>query len=187
VHLGLRYTLGLIHEERRGDARFEPVDPKRAFHKGDCFALKVSANRDGYLYVLSKQSSGIWQPLLPTPHMPDEKNVLAAASNVMVPANHCFEITDPPGTEVLSIILSRDPQDVIALHDTIRDAPESDQTARAITKEVERMTQMGSRDIAFRTVEKPQGASEDAYSNFVVSRSDKPSALVVATIRVEHQ
>jgi hypothetical protein len=187
VHLGLRYTVGLVHEERQGDARFEPVNPARSFRKGDCFAIKVSANRDSYLYVLSRQSSGIWQPLLPTPHMPDEKNVLAADAKVMIPATHCFEITDPPGTEVLSIILSRDPRDVLDLHDTIQNAPDDDQAAKRITNEVDRVTQMGSRDIAFRTIEKPQAASEDAYSNFVVNRADKPSALLVATIRLEHK
>ena len=50
----------------RPRARSEPVDPDRDFKKGECVRMEVESNQSGYLYVLSKQSSGGWLPLFPS-------------------------------------------------------------------------------------------------------------------------
>jgi len=117
VHLGLRYNLLLV--SARGD-RGQPVDPDRNFRKGDCVAVELEANRSGYLYVLSKQSSGDWVPLFPTPELSDQSNRIDPGRIVRTPKHACFEIDDPPGTETLFVVLSRDPRDIDELSESIK-------------------------------------------------------------------
>jgi len=114
---GLRYNLLLV--SARGD-RGQPVDPDRNFRKGDCVAVELEANRSGYLYVLSKQSSGDWVPLFPTPELSDQSNRIDPGRIVRTPKHACFEIDDPPGTETLFVVLSRDPRDIDELSESIK-------------------------------------------------------------------
>src|SRR5260370_15184726 len=117
VHLGLRYNLVLVNP---ASAATEEIDPERVLHDGDCFALEFEANRSGYLYVLAKQSSGSWQALVPSFEMADETNVIDPAKKVRVPSRYCFEVHDPPGTETMFVVLSRDPRDFYELYEGIK-------------------------------------------------------------------
>ena len=104
----------------RSEAKTEPVDSDRIFRKGECFVLHFEANRSGYLYVLAKESDGTWMPLVPNAQMPDEKNVVDPGQKMRVPAEYCFKVEDPPGSETLFVVLSRDPRDVYELNEAIR-------------------------------------------------------------------
>jgi len=94
VHLGLRYNLLLV--SARGD-RGQPVDPDRNFRKGDCVAVELEANRSGYLYVLSKQSSGDWVPLFPTPELSDQSNRIDPGRIVRRRSTLALKLTTRPG------------------------------------------------------------------------------------------
>src|ERR1019366_335969 len=69
----------------------DTVDPDRDFRKGECVRLEVESNHSGYLYVLSKQSSGGWLPLFPSSEMPDESNVGGPGQKARAPKDYCFE------------------------------------------------------------------------------------------------
>ncbi len=197
VHLGFRYTVVLVTPDTN---RAQSVDPDRIFHKGECFALQVEANRSGYLYVLARQSSGAWKAMLPAPEMSTESNILDPGRKIRVPADYCFEVSDPPGSEVLTVILSRDPHDIYQLNQGIHnsDAPSSEPrrqpatmelaSARLVNSEVERMArQYGTRDLLFHKIEKPQDPDEPPFSVYVVNSSDRPSAMVMTKITIRHQ
>ena len=206
LHLGLRYNLLLV--TARGD-RGQPVEPERNFHKGDCVAIELEANRSGYLYVLSKQSSGDWVPLFPTPELSDQSNRIDPGQIIRTPRQACFEIDDPPGTETLFVVLSRDPRDIYELSESIkgpgdRPQPSSSQTqiaaAGRINSAVGRISEeYGTRDLPFKevarhaaqpvrkTAAKPADKAELENAVYVVNGSSKPAATLVTKIEILHR
>jgi len=208
LHLGLRYKLLLVSE--RGDPG-QPVDPERNFRKGDCVAIELEANRSGYLYVLSKQSGGDWVPLFPTPELSDQTNRVDPGQIVRTPKHACFEIDDPPGTETLFVVLSRDPRDIYELSDSIkspgdRPQPSSGQTqvaaAGRINSAVDRIAEeYGTRDLPFKQVAKPAAQPaplrkaaakpadkpEPENAVYVVNGSSKPAATLVTKVEILHR
>jgi len=205
LHLGLRYHLLLVAS--RGD-RGQPVDPARNFHKGDSVAVEMEANRSGYLYVLSRQSSGDWVPLFPTPELSDQSNRIDPGQTIRTPRRACFEIDDPPGTETLFIVLSRDPRDIYELSDSIQGSPGNrpqpsgaTQLAAAgrINAAVGRIAeQYGTRDLPFQQVVKPAaqpaprkaatpGRADLQSAVYVVNGSSKPSATLVTKVEIRHK
>ena len=180
MHLGLRYNLVLEHPQ----GTREPFTPDRILRAGDCFALELQANHSGYLYVLAKQSSGAWLPLLPSAEMPDETNVIDPGKKVLVPSKYCLEIRNPPGTETLIVVLSRDPRDFYELYEGIKDK----RGGAKVSAAVEHMQQQfGTRDITIRKVAEPEQAGEAKGSVYVVSSSNKPTASITTEIRVRHR
>ena len=180
VHLGLRYNLVLEHAQRGR----EPFPPDRILKAGDCFAIELQANRSGYLYVLAKQSSGAWLPLLPSAEMPDETNVIDPGKKVLVPSKYCLEVRDPPGTETLIVVLSRDPRDFYELYEGIK----GKSGAAKVRTAVEHMQQeFGTRDIAIKKIAEPESAGETKGSVYVVNSSSKPTASITTEIQVRHR
>lgn len=116
-NLGLRYNLLLVDAQ---SGQSQPVDSERVFQPGECVALALEANHSGYLYVLNRGSSGTWQPLLPSPEMADEANIVSARVRVQVPQDHCFTIEGPAGEEQMFVVLSRNPAELYGLHDAIK-------------------------------------------------------------------
>lgn len=200
VHLGLRYNLVMVDPDT--NKNISTVDPDRMLHKGDCFRLAMEANRSGYVYVMAKQSSGKWVPLLPSPDMVDESNIIepGPGGKVYVPANYCFEVKDPPGTETLKVVLSRDPQDFYELYQGLKNerqpstrptrSPANGSAANYadVSQAMERMSQQfGTRDIAIRKVNVPASSDELPNSVYAVNTSDRPATTLVVTIEVRHR
>ena len=201
VNLGLRYNLVLVDAV---SGRSQDVTSDRSFRAGECFAVNFESNRAGFLYVLAKESSGSWHPLVPSPDpdMADESNVITPGQKVRVPLRHCFEIQDPPGVETLFVVLSREPRDSFNLYEGIKhttpepaapSAPPRNQPVQmadaGITNAaVERMRQQfGTRDIAIKRVSQPVGGDEPVGSVYVVNASANPSTNLAAQIEVRHR
>lgn len=186
--LGLRYNLILISA-----GKSEPADSDRMFQPGECVALEFEANGSGYIYVLEKGSSGAWSPLLPSAEMPDESNVLKARTPVRVPEKYCFEISGPPGEERVFVALSRDPEDLYDLNQSIRkSAGEADASPllaqNRLSDEVNRLESgLRDRDLKIKKIEKPENSSEPAHSVYVVNASASSSSRVVTEIRIQHR
>lgn len=186
VHLGFRYNLLVLNAAKH----YDPAPADRTLRAGDCFALEVQSNRSGYLYVLAKQSSGAWLPLLPSPEMPGESNVLDPGKKTRVPRDYCIEVRNPPGTETLFVVLSRDPRDFFELYESIKSkATEGSQHgASSLSTAVNHLNdRFGTRDVAIRKVEAPQNGEETRGSVYVVSTSDRPATSVVAQIQIRHR
>jgi hypothetical protein len=197
-HLGFRYTIELVDQ---ASAKAESVDPDRDFRKGECVRIELESNQSGYLYVLSKQSSGTWLPLFPSPEMPGEKNVIDPGQKIRAPKDYCFEISDPPGTETLFVALSRSPRDFFDLYDAIKTPPETAPAnskpasnpvqmadARLMNSAVERMAKsFGTRDLVIKKVTPATDKQETDYGVYVVNSSDKPSSTVVKKVEIRHR
>jgi hypothetical protein len=198
-HLGFRYTVALVNQT---SGKAEAVDPDRDFRKGECVRIEVESNQSGYLYVLSKQSSGGWLPLFPSSEMPDESNVIDPGQKVRAPKDYCFEIGDPPGTETLFVVLSRSPRDFFELYDAIKtpanvapaktskstSSPVQMADARLVNSAVEKMAKtFGTRDLVIKKVTPSTDKQETNYSVYVVNGSDKPSSTVVKKVEIRHR
>jgi Domain of unknown function (DUF4384) len=191
LHLGFRYTVKLVNQTT---GKEEPVDPDRDFRKGECVRLEVESNHSGYLYVLSKQSSGGWLPLFPSSEMPDESNVADPGQKASAPQGYCFEISDPPGTETLFVALSRSPRDFFDLYDAIKTPssvtsnPVQMASARQVNSAVEKMAStFGTRDLVIKKVTPAMDKRETDYSVYVVNGSDRPSSTVVKKVEIRHR
>jgi Domain of unknown function (DUF4384) len=198
AHLGFRYTVALVNQNT---GKAEAVDPDRDFRKGECVRLEVESNHSGYLYVLSKQSSGGWLPLFPSSEMPDESNVADPGQKVRAPKDYCFEISDPPGTETLFVVLSRSPRDFFELYDAIKNPPSAApaNTTRSnsnpvqmadmrVNSAVEKMAKtFGTRDLIIRKVTPAADRQDSDYSVYVVNGSDRPSSTVVKKVEIRHR
>ncbi len=196
-HLGFRYTVALVNQTT-GKAEF--VDPDRDFRKGECVRIELESNQSGYLYVLSRQSSGTWLPLFPSSEMPGESNVIDPGQKVRAPKDYCFEINDPPGTETLFVALSRSPRDFFDLYDAIKTPPDAVPAntkpasnpvqmadARLVNSAVEKMAKsFGTRDLVIKKVTTATDKQETDYSVYVVNGSDKPSSTVVKKVEIRH-
>lgn len=197
-HLGFRYALELVNAN---SGKAEAVDPDRDFRKGECVRIEVEANHSGYLYILSKQSSGGWLPLFPNSEMPDESNVADPGQKVRAPKDYCFEISDPPGTETLFVVLSRSPRDFFELYDAIkapaaRPVNPSNSASNAVqmasagktNSAVEQMAKtFGTRDLMIKKVSTGADEQESDYWVYVVNGSDKPSSTVVRRVEIRHR
>jgi hypothetical protein len=196
ANLGLRYNLVLVSNRNR----IMPVDSTRIFRSGECVAVELQSNRSGYLYVMAKQSDGNWTPLLPSPEMPDETNVLDPGMRVRVPKDYCFEIHNPPGKETLVVILSRDPRDFEKLYDTIRGASPTrpapaqrrNDTVMANARLNEAAEDMSARfgdtrNLVIKRMAQPETPEEPPFAVYVVNRSSTPAATVATRIEIQHR
>jgi len=202
-HLGLRYTLLVV---KGSDARGEAVDPSRNFKKGECVAVEIESNRSGYLYVLAKESSGDWTPLYPPADAVAQDNKIDPGQVIRTPKQSCFEIEDPPGTETVFVVLSREPRDIQQLADSIKvpdkDAPKpavavvQTPPAEKVNAAVEQIAaEAGTRDLPFQEVARPAAAppkkaparKEPPHSVYVVNGTPKALPTLVTKIEINHK
>ena len=211
-HLGLRYNLLLVDAQ---SGKAEPVDSDRVFQPGDCIQLDLEANHSGYLYVLDQGSSGNWKPLLPSPEMPEESNIISSRTRVRVPQGYCFTIEGPPGDERVFVLLSRNPAELYDLHDSIKGGDAGSGAAESggagsggpaaqpvshkhagtpvmtaelrLSHEVNRMeASMARRDLKITKIANAEDAAEPPGSVYVVNTSEVSSDKVVTEIRIKH-
>ena len=103
--IGLRYSLLL----RDPDGTYHEASPDAVFHNGDHLRISMMSNEPGYLYVITRGSSGNWSPIFPDPHAAADSNHIAAGKVYQIPDDdHAFEFDKRAGTEKLFVVLSRE-------------------------------------------------------------------------------
>ncbi|MBN8732516.1 MAG: DUF4384 domain-containing protein [Acidobacteria bacterium] len=187
------------------------VPATHSFRSGDQVRLKVEANQRGYLYLITRGSSGIWKPLFPSREASD--NVIEARRGYDVPSStQAFTFDDQEGREKIFLVFSRVPlSDLDSQIDNLRNRPSSAPShaepaapAKAPVmlaqnlndRRVEGMREMYSRDLIIETVDakKPvsvQPASAPAARRkenavYIASTSRAGDARVVADIELIH-
>ena len=190
--LGLRYALVQILNGAE-----QEVSPTATFKSGDQVRVKVEGNRDGYLYVIARGSSGVWKPLFPAADINGGDNRITARRPQRLPSNtQAFTFDDQAGQEQLFVIYSAEPvKDVDALIPSLT-APENKEpkpgplimaSAAPINDAfVSQMRNTYSRDLIVQTVtpSQPGEASVPESAVYVVS---KTGGRVVADIKLEHK
>jgi hypothetical protein len=202
--LGLRYALAKVT-----DGVETEVSPSEAFHSGDMVRVKVEGNRDGYLYVIARGSSGNWKPLFPAPEINGGDNHVAAHANYSLPSStQAFTFDEQAGEEKLFVIYSAEPiRDMEGMIPSLSQHGNADHpaptkalpvitaTLAPITDNfVSQMRNTYSRDLVVQTVTpkapEPQVQTETAAPakpENAVYLVNKSGGRLVADIRLEHR
>jgi hypothetical protein len=200
--LGLRYALTQVVNGAEAE-----VSPTATFHSGDSVRVKVEGNRDGYLYVIARGSSGNWKPLFPAPDINGGDNKIVGHRGYRLPSDtQVFSFDEQAGDERLFVVFSAEPvKDMDELipsltppvvkpgKDLPRPGPMIVASANPINDDmVSRLRNTYSRDLIVQTVT-PSAPAPAASAGpatlpegavYVVNRS---GGRVVADIKLEHK
>ncbi len=196
--LGMRYSV----LKKTGSALAE-VTPETVFRAGDSIRLSVMSNQRGYLYVISRGSSGIWTPLFPHPESSQKSNEIVAGRQYQVPGGdgEYFTFDTQAGKEQLFILLAQQPvDDLDTLISSISTAPSGPPATSPAMPQVLKADsrlndsvinrlrgELQARDLVFTKVEKAAAAEETAV--YVVKPSAGPSGKnrVMVDLALNHQ
>lgn len=192
--LALRYSIVKLENGEELE-----VPGSRVFRSGDQVRLKVQVNQRGYLYLISRGSSGIWKPLFPSREATD--NVIDARQIYAVPSSTlAFTFDEQAGKERIFLLFSRTPvEDLDALIDNLRGRapapsaaprrPEMTLAQNLNDQRVDGLRKMYSRDLIIEAVEtKKAPASARPVENavYVANASTSMDSRVVADIELTH-
>jgi Domain of unknown function (DUF4384) len=99
--------LGLKYAILKGTAE---VPVSTVFHAGDRIQLSVETNGQGYLYIVSRGSSGTWKPLFPSPEVEDGNNRVEGFHSYILPPKSRLIFDEQTGSEKLFVVFSREPE-----------------------------------------------------------------------------
>lgn len=103
--LGMRYTI-----VKRVGSSAQEVPADTAFRSGDRIQVAVETNESGYLYIVTRGSSGAWKPLFPSKEVDGGSNYIEANTVTTIPAGHVFTFDEQAGEEKLFLVFSRQPE-----------------------------------------------------------------------------
>lgn len=101
VPLGLKYAI------LKGTTE---VPVSTVFHAGDRIQLSVETNGQGYLYIVSRGSSGTWKPLFPSPEVEDGNNRVEGFHSYILPPKSRLIFDEQTGSEKVFVVFSREPE-----------------------------------------------------------------------------
>ena len=178
---GLRYRM----TQASSGGNETDVDPASAvFRAGDRVRLSFESNVDGYLYVVQEGSSGRWNVLFPNPDSNGGRNTIRRGAEYVVPPDGWFEFDATVGTELLFVVLSKEP-----LSELPGFAKPGAQPERLNASVVESVQQsIRSRDLTFARDERPQTiqGGKIIQANYVVNRAELGKSVAVS-LSLTHQ
>jgi hypothetical protein len=88
-----------------------PVDPGTTFKEGDEIWVSFASNFDGYVYIVNVMPDGQKRVLFPYQTLADGQtsNLVRADQRYVLPKGDSFAFDPHSGTEILQVIMSRDP------------------------------------------------------------------------------
>ena len=201
VPLGLRYSI-----LQRMDSGSIEVDSDTVFHSGDRIRLRVDVNTTGYLYIISRGSSGNWKPLFPSSEIAGGDNRVQKGNRYDIPPGYVFAFDEQPGKEKLFLVFSRQPvTDLEALIYSLSNEqkskpkePTRPESSKMLLAQVNiqdnlinRLRNVTSRDLIIEKVDETAtpapSAPEKEKAVYVVNPSHSADARVVADVTLVHK
>ena len=190
--LGLRYAI-----LKQNGPNWVEVPTATRFKSGDRIRLKVQANSDGYLYIVTQGTSGAWQVMFPS-------RSANAGSNRVRPEEEKlsqFLFEGKPGTEKVFVMLARAPEpDLDRAIYNVATSPESESPKQAPRPPAEgtlmagnltvtdplvsRLRTANTRDLRQEEVNSPDSPERAVY---VATSSTGKQARVVVDIKLVHE
>jgi hypothetical protein len=101
----------VVRLEKRVGNTSKAVPQNTVFRSGDVLRFRLTSKFTGYLYVVDKGTTGTTNTLFPVTTGPGANNSVAANQSTLVPAtgDGWFEVSGPPGFDVLYIMVSATP------------------------------------------------------------------------------
>jgi hypothetical protein len=197
--LGLRYSI----LKKSGNGEFVEVDPDTNFKSGDKIRLTVEANDTGYLYIVTRGSSGKWSLLFPNKEILGGNNVVEKGNRYEIPiGTTSFEFDDTPGVEKLFFLLSRQQEpDFDKLVQSLKQGSGEPAPAQAssgggsvqVVSSLDDATinknrsRVATRDLVFEKVSEENIGAKSEKAIYVVNKSASPDARVVVDISLNHR
>ena len=178
---GLRYRMT---QASSGGSETD-VDPASAvFKAGDRVRLAFESNIDGYLYVVQEGSSGRWSVMFPHPESNGGRNTIRRGAEYVVPPDGWFEFDATVGTELLFVVLSKEP--LSELPGFAKPGAEPARLNASVVESVQ--NSIRSRDLTFARDERPQTVQggKVIQANYVVNRAELGKSVAVS-ISLKHQ
>ncbi len=191
--LGLRYSLIQIIDGLPVAANTDQV-----FRSGDRVRLRVEGNREGYLYVVSRGSSGTWKPLFPNAAIAGGNNRIQSRQSLdLPPRGTAFTFDQQPGEEQLFVVYSTEPvPDLDGLIYSLRGrggaAPQLSEAPPALAAQpisdrvVTRLREVYARDLVFEKVDQAPPAA-DREPEHAVYVANSTGGRLVADIKLTHR
>ncbi|MDZ4837744.1 MAG: DUF4384 domain-containing protein [Candidatus Melainabacteria bacterium] len=179
LNTGVQYYI-----ELHRDGHQTKVTNKYGFKNGDKIKFHVKSNVDGYAYILLKSGSrGEQSVLFPDPGTGDD-NKVKRGSDYVIPATGFLTFDDNPGTEKVSLVLSRTPIDAQAYLSTPVVAPTLIASALTGAKDL-----IPSRVLVHYSDANKNGgdAPVKIASNLPKAARFDPKTTVVEPIKMEHK
>jgi hypothetical protein len=114
-----------IRLEKRTGSRVDRVPQNMVFKSGEVLRFSLSSSMAGYLYVVDKGSTGVTTTLFPGASALHGDNRIEPKRGYLVPpdGNGWFEVTGPPGFDVLYFLVSETPMNLAAAPTPEEQAP----------------------------------------------------------------
>lgn len=109
LNTGIQYWIELHHNGETIHAT-----NKTAFHTGDKIRFHVRPNIDGFAYIMLKSGSRGEQAVLFPAKGRDENNKITHGKEIVLPDDGMLSFDENPGTEKLTLLVSRKPIDTEA-------------------------------------------------------------------------
>jgi hypothetical protein len=200
--LGLKYSILKLG----GDGPVE-VAPSTVFHAGDKIRFDVETNGPGYLYIVSRGSSGTWNPIFPSPEVASGDNHVDGFHSYMMPPGSRIVFDEQTGAEKVFIVFSREPE--ASLENMIYslqgdkakpaaepkgrdDATKPKQMLIASNSRIDdgmvgRLQTAYARDLVVERVDESTPGDKKEKAVYVVNPTGSPDSRVVANLELVHQ
>jgi hypothetical protein len=106
LNTGIQYWIELHH-----DGQIIHATNKTAFHTGDKIRFHIRPNIDGFAYIMLKSGSRGEQAVLFPSKGRDENNKITHGKEIVLPDDGMLSFDANPGTEKLTLLVSRKPID----------------------------------------------------------------------------
>ncbi len=195
--LGLKYSI-----LRREGADWTEVSPDSVFHSGDRIRLRVEVNAAGYLYVISRGSSGTWKPLFPSAEVAQGDNRADMGKSYDIPSGYVFTFDEQAGQEKLFIVFSRQPEpNLEGLIYSLSSGQKPAEPARPSGGKVllaqnmvnindsvvQKLRNVYARDLIIEKVDESSPVAPKEKAVYVVNPARSGDSRVVADIALDHK
>jgi len=100
-----KMKVSLIRRDTRG--KEEAVSPETTFYSGEAVKLHIQADQNGFLYILSRGSSGKVSMLYPDREIRGGNNRIVKGQEVRIPTGDgWFKFNKDPGTEMIYLVFA---------------------------------------------------------------------------------
>lgn len=194
--LGLKYTI----LKKSGDDMIE-VSADTVFHAGDRIRISVETNQPGFLYIVNRGSSGMWQPLFPSAEVDNGSNHVDGFHDYLLPPKSRMVFDETTGTERLFLVFSIVPEPNLErmIYSLTSDpAPANRQgpatktvlvasNSRVDDSIVGVLRSAHSRDLKIEKVDEQTPGEKKETAVYVVNPSGNTDSRVVADLLLAHQ
>jgi hypothetical protein len=169
------------------------VNPTTIFHTGDRMRLALTANQDGYLYIIHRSEGQDGTIIFPDSRINNGQNFVKKNEEYALPA-YCptpefedprdcwWKMTPPGGREVFTVIFSRDM--IMSLPNQVTE------TGGVIKQQVIKDLEIASGQILKRTsrpnLSPQQGGGAGRYVTWVTNTNTKDNEELIETVVLTH-